>query len=112
MADQVALSTITVILRGPEAPGEQPKEPETGFIAGLKAGWKGFVTSVGVVLTIAGTLLPWLIAIGVPVWFALWLLRRRRPAVVAMAPAAATATGPAPVGPPAAPPASDQPPAP
>jgi hypothetical protein len=106
MADQVALSTITVILRGPEAPGEQPKEPDTGFIAGLKAGWKGFVTSVNVVLTVAGTLLPWLLAIGLPVWFVFWLLRRRRPAAIAVAPATATAPAPA------APSASDQSPAP
>jgi hypothetical protein len=84
LADQVALSTITVNLRGPEAPGEQPKD-ETGFIAGLKAGWDGFLTSVQVVLTVAGWLLPWLIAIGLPVWLAVWLLRRR-PRPVAPAP--------------------------
>jgi hypothetical protein len=87
LADQVALSTITVSLRGPEAPGEEPKD-ETGFIAGLKAGWEGFLTSVQVVLTVAGWLLPWVIAAGVPVWFAFWLLRRRpRPATPAVAPA-------------------------
>jgi len=82
LADQVALSTITVNLRGPEAPGE--KEPEQGFIAGLKAGWDGFLASVQVVLTVVGWLLPWLVVVGLPVWFAVWLLRRRpRPVVAA-----------------------------
>jgi hypothetical protein len=85
LADQVALSTITVNLRGPEAPGDSA-EDETGFIAGLKAGWEGFLNSVEVVLTLAGMLLPWLLAFGVPAWFAVWLLRRRRPV---MAPATA-----------------------
>ena len=47
-------------------------------MAGLKAGWKGFLASVKIVLTVAGWLLPWAIAIGVPLWFLLWLRRRRR----------------------------------
>jgi hypothetical protein len=85
LADQVALSTITVNLRGPEAPGEEPRD-ERGFLAGLKAGWDGFLTSVQVVLTVAGWLLPWVIAVGLPVWLAVWLLRRR-PRPVAPAPA-------------------------
>jgi hypothetical protein len=84
LADQVALSTITVNLRGPEAPGET--EDERGFIAGLKAGWDGFLASVQVVLTVAGWLLPWLVVVGLPVWFAVWLLRRRpRPVAPAVA---------------------------
>jgi hypothetical protein len=91
LADQVALSTITVNLRGPEAPDVTP-EDETGFIAGLKAGWEGFLNSVEVVLTVAGWLLPWLLAVGVPVWFVVWLLRRRRP-VIAPAAAPSTAAG-------------------
>jgi hypothetical protein len=95
LADQVALSTITVNLRGPEAPGEQPKD-ETGFIAGLKAGWDGFLTSVQVVLTVAGWLIPWVIAVGVPVWFVVWLLRRRpRPVASAVAAPATPSDDPA-----------------
>jgi hypothetical protein len=73
----VALATITVVLRGPAAP-EPTSEPETGFMAGLKEGWKGFLASVTIVLTVAGWLLPWAIAIGVPVWLILWLTSRRR----------------------------------
>jgi hypothetical protein len=96
LSDQVSLSTITVDLRGPEAPSEQPTE-QTGFVAGLKAGWNGFLASVQVVLTIVGWLLPWLLAIGAPLWLVLWLLRRRRPSVIQPAPAPATpASGPPP----------------
>jgi hypothetical protein len=74
----VALSTITVNLHGTAAPEPGPQKPETGFLAGLRAGWAGFLSSVKVVLTVAGYLLPWLIAIGVPIWVIVWLLRRRR----------------------------------
>lgn len=73
----VSLSTITLSLRGPSAPGV-PTEPETGFLAGLKSGWAAFLDSVKVVLTIAGWLLPFAILIGVPLWLVLALLRRRR----------------------------------
>jgi hypothetical protein len=90
----VALATITVVLHAPAAPGA-PEEPDTGFLAGLRNGWDGFLASVTIVLTVAGWLLPWIIAIGVPVWFALWLTRRlRRPARPATPPSAPTATTP------------------
>lgn len=76
-AGLVALSTITVVLHGPDAV-IAPEEPETGFLAGLKAGWKGFLASVTIVLTVAGWLLPWAIAFGAPILIVLWILRRRR----------------------------------
>jgi Domain of unknown function (DUF4349) len=101
LADLVALSTITVNLLGPTAPSPEDEEPATGFLAGLESGWKGFLKSVQVVLTIAGWLLPWAIAIGLPIWLAFWLLRRRRPALATAGPAV-----PATFGLPAAPPAS------
>ncbi len=100
LADLVALSTITVSLLGPDAPSVS-EEPETGFVAGLKDGWEGFLTSVQVVLTVAGWLLPWAIAIGLPIWLAIWLLRRRRPALATAGPAV-----PASFGLPMAPPVS------
>ena len=65
LADLVALSTITVTLRGPAAPSPE-EESSTGFLAGLKSGWEAFLTSVQVVLTVAGWLLPWALAIGLP----------------------------------------------
>jgi len=87
VSDLVALSTITVTLRGPSAP-TPPDGDETGFLAGLKNGWTGFLASVKVVLTVFGWLLPWVIAIGVPAWLIVWLLRRRRGPL--LGPAAAT----------------------
>jgi hypothetical protein len=87
--DLTALSTITAVLLGPDA---QPSdEPQTGFLAGLKHGWRAFVTSLQVLLTVLGALLPWLVALGLPVAAALWLIRRlgerRRPQPVPAAPA-------------------------
>ena len=104
----VALATITVVLRGPAATVEGPTEPETGFMAGLKAGWKGFLASVKIVLTVAGWLLPWAIAILLPLWIVLMLSRRRRarksppaPPAPLLAPTSARPTTPP--GPPAPP---------
>ena len=55
-----------------------PPQPATGFLAGLKSGWKAFAASVGVLLTVVGALLPFavlLALLGLPVW---GYLRRRR----------------------------------
>ena len=103
----VALATITVVLLGPDAAVTGPPEPETGFLAGLKAGWKGFLASVKIVLTIAGWLLPWAIAIGVPLWGLIVLSRRRRrtrpvPAGAAP-PSILTPAAPTPASPPPSP---------
>lgn len=52
-------------------------EDETGFMAGLRAGWSAFVSSVTVLLTAAGAVLPFLgvaALLGIP----LLLWRRRR----------------------------------
>lgn len=102
LTDKVDLSTITVSLLGPAAPA--PDEPQTGFLAGLKSGWKAFLASIQIVLTVLGALIPWIVAVGVPVWLVVWLVRRRsrRPT-----PAVATTVAPT-YGLPPAPPASDQ----
>jgi hypothetical protein len=108
-AGLVALATITVVLHGPSTPTVGPDEPETGFMAGLKSGWKGFLASVKIVLTVAGWLLPWAIAIGVPLWLVLWLLARRRRrthrSAPPPAPLLAPSTPPSPPPPPASAPA-------
>jgi Domain of unknown function (DUF4349) len=99
----VALATITVVLLGPEAAVNGPAEPETGFLAGLKAGWKGFLASVKIVLTIAGWLLPWAIAIGLPLWGLIVFSRRRRrprPVPAGAAPSILTPATPTPAAPP------------
>ncbi|MFI9527936.1 DUF4349 domain-containing protein [Micromonospora rosaria] len=76
LADLTALSTITVTLVGPDA--STADEDRTGFLAGLQAGWRVFGTSVTVLLTVLGALLPWLLVIGVPVGAFVAVLRRRR----------------------------------
>jgi len=78
MAGLVDLATITAVLHGPDAPSTVPQEEQTGFLAGLRSGWHGFLASVAGVLTVAGYLLPWVVVIGLPLWLILWLLRRRR----------------------------------
>ncbi|MET8529819.1 DUF4349 domain-containing protein [Micromonospora sp. NPDC005172] len=77
LADLTALSTITVALAGPAAKTSEEKN-ETGFLVGLKGGWKAFATSMTVLLTVLGALLPWLVAVGVPLAVVLLVLRRRR----------------------------------
>jgi hypothetical protein len=87
MSGLVDLATITAVLYGPSGPVVTTKK-DTGFLAGLRNGWHGFVASIAVLLTVAGWLLPWAVAIGVPVLVA-WLIvrrRRRRRAAVAAAP--------------------------
>jgi Domain of unknown function (DUF4349) len=80
LTNLTTLSTITVTLLGVDAPAAKPKQPESGFVAGLKSGWRAFTGSLRAVLTVLGAVLPFAVAIGVPVWLVLYLLRRRRPA--------------------------------
>jgi hypothetical protein len=73
-----AMSTITAVFVK-EAPEERAKEPDedpSGFLAGLKGGWNSFTSSLEVLLTVLGALLPWFIALGVPVLLLVVLLRR------------------------------------
>lgn len=75
--DLIALSTITVVLLGPntDIPVEK-KNP--GFLDGLEAGWDAFLTSVRVLMVVTGWLLPFTLAIAIPVIVLVLLLRRRR----------------------------------
>ncbi|WP_433531444.1 DUF4349 domain-containing protein [Micromonospora sp. CA-263727] len=77
LGDLTALSTITVTLVGPEASTAE-EENQLGFLVGLKGGWKVFLTSMTVLLTVLGAVLPWLLAFGVPLGALWWLSRRRR----------------------------------
>lgn len=77
LSDDVARSTITLHL-AEESDALADTGPQTGFVAGLQQGWDAFTSSVKVVLTLAGALLPFLLlaaALAVP---ALWWARRRR----------------------------------
>ncbi|HCT78395.1 MAG TPA: DUF4349 domain-containing protein, partial [Micromonosporaceae bacterium] len=48
-----------------------------GFLGGLKAGWKAFVASVNVLLVVIGWLLPFAVAVAIPVVLIIWLVRLR-----------------------------------
>jgi hypothetical protein len=78
LADLTALSTITAVLLGPAAatPGGDKAAP--GFLAGLTGGWDALKASLAVLVTVLGAVLPWVIALGIPVFFVLWGIRRYR----------------------------------
>lgn len=85
LADLTALSTITVVLIDPDADLAAGDDGPPGFLAGLKGGWNALLASLAVLVTVLGAVLPWLIAIGLPVWGIFWAVRRftrRRPATV------------------------------
>jgi hypothetical protein len=75
--DLTALSTVTVMLLGKDAVKKQ-EEPKTGFLAGLRAGWKAFVTSMTILVTVLGAMLPWLAVLAIPGGVLFWLARRSR----------------------------------
>ncbi|MFC8615249.1 DUF4349 domain-containing protein [Micromonospora purpureochromogenes] len=77
LSDLTALSTITVTFVGKDASTAE-EETETGFMVGLRGGWKVFVASMTILLTVLGAVLPWLLAFGVPLVVFLAVLRRRR----------------------------------
>ncbi|SCL18660.1 DUF4349 domain-containing protein [Micromonospora inyonensis] len=91
LADLTALSTINVSLSTEKGSRTSDEREETGFLAGLAAGWRTFLDSVTVLVTVLGALLPWLVVLAVPVvlvWRAVRRRRRRRAAqVVSGAPA-------------------------
>ncbi|MFD0519923.1 DUF4349 domain-containing protein [Paractinoplanes durhamensis] len=106
LADLTALSTITVTFLGPESPGVKPDDNPGGFLGGLSAGWKALLASLGVLLTVLGALLPWIIAIGLPAWAVWWAYKRwsrNRPPAAQPALAPAATGGPLPTFPPAPP---------
>ncbi|MER5700728.1 DUF4349 domain-containing protein [Micromonospora sp. NPDC002296] len=79
LADLTALSTITLTLVGSDADTSSDEEKDgTGFLVGLRGGWDAFVVSLGVLLTVLGALLPFAVALGVPVALLVAVLRRRR----------------------------------
>ncbi|WP_312033817.1 DUF4349 domain-containing protein [Actinoplanes sp. TBRC 11911] len=92
LADLTALSTITVTLLGPQAAVLKADDGPAGFLGGLAGGWKALVSSLAVVLTVLGAVLPWVLAIGVPALLVWWLIRRARPGKPALVPAGPPAT--------------------
>ncbi|MEV6298145.1 DUF4349 domain-containing protein [Actinoplanes sp. NPDC051861] len=93
LADLTSLSTITVVLLDPDAAQPEEEQPP-GFLAGLSGGWNALMASLAVLMTVLGALIPWIIAIGLPVWAVLYVirrLRRRPPPAATPAPAEAPA---------------------
>lgn len=86
LTDLAALSTITVQILGPDAT-VIPKQDNRGFLAGLKQGWHAFATTLGVLLTVLGATLPFLVVLGIPLLIAYRWLRQRRRATPAGTPA-------------------------
>jgi hypothetical protein len=78
LTDLASLSTITVELLGPDTTAVAPKPADKGFVAGLKHGWHAFTASVGVLLTVLGAVLPFLVLLALIAAGAYWWLRRRR----------------------------------
>ncbi|NHA69641.1 DUF4349 domain-containing protein [Phycicoccus flavus] len=85
LEDQVALAPITVSLSTPGA--DTAAEDPSGFLAGLAGGWEAFTTSVRLVLTLVGALVPFAVAVALLLVPVLWW-RRRRIHTVAAPPAA------------------------
>jgi hypothetical protein len=93
LADQVAMSTITLTLRS-EALAPPPEGP-TNFWEGLVAGWNAFVGFWAGVAVALGVGLPWLVTLGIVIAVVVIVARRagRAPAAPPPAAPAAAATG-------------------
>jgi Domain of unknown function (DUF4349) len=85
LADQTALSTITVFLEKAEKAVPDEKH-EAGFLAGLERGWDALGRAATVLATGLGAVLPFLVVLlllGVPAWLLVRsVLRRRQPEAV------------------------------
>jgi hypothetical protein len=88
LADQTALSTITVDISRQEVVEDEPEEEPAGFLAGLDGGTRALGALVTVLSTVLGALLPFAavaLVLGLPVWL---VVRRRRSAAPPQVPAA------------------------
>ncbi|WP_159806541.1 DUF4349 domain-containing protein [Cellulomonas citrea] len=104
MADQVALSTLTLTLTAPPAPAADDDSGPSSFPSALATGWHSLVSTLGELALVLGVLLPWLVFLAL-IATPLVLLGRRR----SRRRAAQAAPAPAPVAagtPPPAPPVS------
>ncbi|WP_110182175.1 DUF4349 domain-containing protein [Nocardioides solisilvae] len=91
LADQTSMATVTVHVSRQD-PEREPlvEDDDEGFLHGLAAGWRGLTGAAAVLATGAGLLLPWLVALGllgVPAWWAVRRLPRRRRATPGGGPA-------------------------
>lgn len=80
LADQTSLSTIVVSIDRTPAHQTKPEEDDTGFVAGLSAGWGALTTFAVGLATAVGALLPWVVVVavlGVPALLLVRSVRRR-----------------------------------
>ncbi len=87
---QVATAPVEVRL-STDAKVLEEVEPDTGFLAGLVAGWDAFSGSVTVLLTVLGAVLPFGVALAVLVGPLVIWLRRRGPHPTSVTPPVAPA---------------------
>jgi hypothetical protein len=100
LENAVALAPVEVRL-STDAQVLADAEDDTGFLAGLAAGWRAFTASVTVLLTALGAFLPFaVVAALVTAPVVLWL-RRRQTSTFEPAPAAVAAATPTTTPPPA-----------
>lgn len=76
LADQVALSTVTLNLQSVATAPVQ--EPDT-FLDGLVAGWNSFIAFFAGLIVVIGVLLPWLVVLGIVAGIVVFFLKRRKP---------------------------------
>jgi hypothetical protein len=90
LADQTAMATINVSIERIKDKEKPPpvKKDDSGFFAGLDAGWDGLKTFGVGLATVVGALLPWLIVAAVLAIPGVPLLRRFRRKEAAPTPAA------------------------
>ncbi len=76
LANMVETSPITINLVTPAQ--AKVVEPDTGFLAGIKAGWRALESSLVVLLTVVGALLPFALVAALVAAPVVWYVRRRR----------------------------------
>jgi len=83
LQNQSSQSTIVVSIdQIPAKKAVKEKDDDTGFLAGLSAGWGGLKTFAVGLATVVGAVLPWLVVLvvlGIPALLVLRAARRRHP---------------------------------
>lgn len=77
LTSQTSMATLTLNLIGPAVVVRKAKKEPSGFLGGLRTGWRAFGTAVKIGLTVLGVLIPWLIVV-VPLWLLTAFVLRRR----------------------------------
>jgi hypothetical protein len=92
LALQTELATLALTLTEKDTPPAKPKDPDRGFLAGLKGGWNAFTATFGALATAIGAILPFAVLLALIV-VPLWLFRHRLRRQPATTPAAQAPDG-------------------